>query len=185
MATNPYNAPAIESQCDDPSSGADMHQVAKARPSFWRYAIATFATVAFLYLGYLFLVSMRGRQWLEATAYLAGSLSAIPWVMHESRMRDCFAGSVVIAVGTLSAAASQVGYFKMFEYEWFNRIFNDKGAGEFGMMMFGSVAFVTSGYLCWRMLALVGVTYAPRQLLKNEGGSGEPCDEQKSWSRRF
>ena len=180
MATNPYDAPAIESQRDEPSPDVESRQVPKARPSFWRYAIAALATVVFLYLGYMFLVSMRERQWLAATAYLVGSLSAIPWVVHDSKARACFAGSIVIAVGTLSAAASQVCYFAMFEFEWFNGIFNDKGAGEFGMFLFGSVAFVASGYLCWRLLALIGVTSPPLQPQQSQGGSGEPCDEPKS-----
>lgn len=180
METNPYDSPAIEAQNDEPLLDSDLRHMGKKRPSYWRYAIAALATIAFLSLGYMFLVSMRGRQWLEASAYLAGSLSAIPWALHESRARDCFAGSIVIAVGSLCAAASQVCYFAMFEFEWFNGIFNDKGAGEFGMFLFGSVAFVGSGYLCWRLLALIGLTSPPLQLLQNQTESGEPLDARES-----
>nr|WP_095740235.1 hypothetical protein [Rhodopirellula sp. SM50] len=176
MATNPYDAPAIESQNEEPLSDSDSPQVGKTRPSYWRYAIAALATVAFLSLGYMFLVSMRGRQWLEASAYLAGSLSAIPWALCDSKVRDCFAGSIMIAVGSICAAAAQVCYFAMFEFEWFNGIFNDKGAGEFGMFLFGSVAFVGSAYLCWRLLALIGLTSPPLQLLRTQAESGGPCE---------
>ncbi len=75
-------------------------------------------------------------------------------------------------IASLCAAASQVCYFAMFDFEWFNGIFNDKGAGEFGMLLFGSVAFIGSGYLCWRLLALVGLTSPPLQVLGNETDSG-------------
>jgi hypothetical protein len=185
MATNPYDTPAIESLHDERSLVPDSREVPRTRPSYWRYAIATLATVAFLALGYMFLVSMRGRQWLEASVYLAGSLSAIPWALHESRARDCCAGSIVIAVASLCAAASQVCYFAMFEFEWFNGIFNDKGAGEFGMLLFGSVAFVGSGYLCWRLLALIGLTSPPSQPLRNTTESGEPSDAPQPRNEAF
>ena len=141
--------------------------------------MAAFATAAFLALGYMFLESMRGRQWLRASVYLAGSLSAIPWALHDSRARDCLAGSIVIAFGSLCAAAAQVCYFAMFEIDWFNGIFNDKGAGEFGMLLFGAVAFAMGGYLCWSLLALTRLTSSPLQLIRHPSGGRETSGKSK------
>ncbi|MEL6108503.1 MAG: hypothetical protein AAFU85_20960 [Planctomycetota bacterium] len=173
METNPYSVSVVDSVSEEPERESTGPFAARDRPSPWRHVVAACATIVFLYLGYFFLVSMRGRQWIEATTYLVGSLSATPWVLHDSKARHCLAGSVVIAVGTLCAAASQVCYFAMFEFEWFNDIFNGKGAGEFGMLLFGGIAFAGSGYVGWRLLALVGLTSEPLQLLRNHAGCGE------------
>jgi hypothetical protein len=183
MAKNPYHSPAFASQSDELSLDSDLRDVPQTRPSHWRYVIAALATFAFLSLGYMFLLSMRGRQWIEASAYLAGALSAIPWALYESRARDCCAGSIAVAVGSLCAVASQVLYFAMFDLEWFNGVFNDKGAGEIGMLLFGSVAFLGSGYLCWRLLGLIGLRTPPSPLLRNPTGIGEPSVAPKPRSQ--
>ncbi|MDZ7618407.1 MAG: hypothetical protein U1E05_15485 [Patescibacteria group bacterium] len=181
MTTNPYESPAayVEST-EDAQLGADVRDAQALSPGFWRYAIATLATGTFLYLGYLFLVSMRSRQWPEATIYLVGSLSSIPWALNECKIRDCFAGSIVVAIATLSAVASEFVYFAMFELDWFARIFNDKGAGEFGMLLFGISGFGVGGYACWRILALLRLTSSPHRLLKaNPLAGGEQTDERE------
>ena len=119
-----------------------------------RASIAVSATCAFLWFGYVFLNAMIDREWLRAVASVTVALAAIPWASHETDARNCLCASVAISIGAISAIASVLLYLKMFDFEWFERIFNDKGTGPLGMFLFAGVGFAFGGYVCWRLLAL-------------------------------
>lgn len=59
----------------------------------------------------------------------------IPWVDHKASIRE----RATVSIAAVFAFAGLVGfiflYFLMFRWAWFEAIFNDKGAGEGGLIL--------------------------------------------------
>lgn len=51
------------------------------------------------------------------------------------------------------SALFAVGYFTMFRFDWFERIFNDKGTGPFGLIMSVALGFAAGGLSGWWLLS--------------------------------
>ena len=119
--------------------------------------VVTLAIGFFLLFGYLFVVSMWAKQWFVAIALLACSLGSIPWVVAESEIQDRLAATVAIVLATVTAALAQLVYFSLFNVQWFERIFNDKGMGEFGMLAFGLIGFCIGGVAGWKLMRCAGL----------------------------
>ncbi len=94
-----------------------------ARTSVIRVALAGFAVVGSLVFGFLFLQSMRERDWAIAISTVVGALSVIPWASCRSSARDCFTGTLALAVGAFCGIGAVIGYLGLFPFEWFREVF--------------------------------------------------------------
>ncbi len=140
-----------------------------------RVTMAVLATCAFLWFGYVFLNAMINREWLRAIASVTIALAAIPWASHETDARNCLCASIAMSFGAIFAVAAVLLYFKMFDFEWFERIFNDKRMGPLGMFLSVGVGFAFGGYATWRLLAL---TPLPSNGSMSEFFAVQPSGEQ-------
>jgi len=116
-----------------------------ARTSVIRVALAGFAVVGFLAFGFLFLQSMRERDWAIAISTVVGALSVIPWASYRSSARDCFTGTLALAVGAFCGIGAVIGYLGLFHFEWFREIFNHNRF-PIGMFLFAALGFAMGGY---------------------------------------
>ena len=128
------------------SSNQNPPQDVGARTPVIRVALAGFAVVGFLALGFFFLQSMRARDWPIAISTVVGALSVIPWACYRSSARDCFTGTLSLAVGSFCGIGAAIVYFGLFHFEWFSEIFNHKGTGPIGMFLFAALGFGLGGY---------------------------------------
>ena len=54
---------------------------------------------------------------------------------------------MMLCVGV--AALFAIGYFTMFLFDWFERIFNDKSMGPFGLIVSVALGFAVGGLIGW------------------------------------
>ena len=123
-----------------------------ARTPTIRKILAGTAVASFLGLGLLFLQSMKTRDWAMAILTVVGGLSVIPWASYQASARDCWTGTLSLAVGSLGAIGAVVIYLTLFYFDWFREIFNDKGSGPIGMFLFAALGFGVGGYATLRLL---------------------------------
>jgi hypothetical protein len=167
---NPYEPlsrtgtkPASDEASPDPALERPVHIV--------RYVVAGIATLAFLYFGYAFVRGMLDRTWWAAVGFAAISLAAVPWASTSSRPRDCLVGSLMMPVCVAGATLGAIVYFSMFQFGWFERIFNDKGSGPFGLIVFVVAGFGLGGLLAWWLLSLLW--RAPLQITSGTSNSSD------------
>lgn len=126
-----------------------------------RVSIAVLAIAVFFFLGFQFLKAMSDHRWIPALLSAAGVFAAIPWTSHRAAARNCLTASIALSVGTCSAAGMMLFYFMLFQLDWFERIFNDKGMGPLGLFVFAGAGFAAGAYLCWRLLCLTPLPLEP------------------------
>jgi hypothetical protein len=120
---------------------------------------------ALLYLGIrLFL----DRQWAVSFLPVALALTLIPFADHSSSLRERVGVSLIMPFALGGLALFVVVYFQMFHFHWFEAIFNDKGSGEFGLVVSAFLGIAVGGYLGYRIVRLSGI-FANAT---NEKGSG-------------
>ena len=110
-----------------------------------RVALAGFSVVGFLAFGFLFLQSMRERDWTIAILTVVGALSVIPWASYRSSARDCLTSTLALAAGAFCGIGAVIGYLGLFHFEWFREIFNHNGF-PIGMFLFTALGFGLGGY---------------------------------------
>jgi hypothetical protein len=59
----------------------------------------------------------------------------IPWVDHTASIRERATMSLAAVFAFVGLVGFIALYFLMFQLAWFEAIFNDKGAGEFGLIL--------------------------------------------------
>jgi zinc transporter ZupT len=147
---NPYVPAPDVSVNEAPSQNASSEP---SRVSPWRYVIVMFAIITFLYLGYGFITAMIAREWQTAAISVGLSLASIPFAVSEMQLRDCLAASLAVVTGVAASVVAFIAYFAMFDFDWFSGIFNDKGAGDFGLIMSVAIGFAAGGLLGWFVLS--------------------------------
>ena len=123
-----------------------------ATSNSFRVVVAVLTTIGFLVFGYLFLSSMRARQWYSAVPAGIAALTMIPWASHKTAARDCATGSLCTGVGSVCAVGTIFLYFALFDLEWFSGIFNHKDAGPLGMIIFAAIGFFSGACFTYRIL---------------------------------
>ena len=113
----------------------------REKVSVLRIGLAILAVVGFVAFGVLFLQSMGSRSW--ASAILAGvsGLSLLPWVSYRSAVRDCLTLTLSTTIGVFVGIGAIFAYLGMFHFDWFSDLFNDKGMGPIGMIVFMVAGF--------------------------------------------
>ena len=148
---NPYEPPsALEENADGKNPAT---QRPKELIPTYRYWLATVATLVFLIFGFLFLVKMVERSWLRAAAYAALSLSSIPWAAVRSKLGDCLLASLMMPPGVLGSVIFCTAYLAMFEFPWFERVFNNDGLGPLGLIAATLLGFIPGGIFAWWLLS--------------------------------
>ena len=149
---NPYEPPG-QIRAEPASDEAALDRPVRIVRKF----LAGIATLVFLYFGYAFVCGMMDRTWWSAVGFAAISLAAVPWSSTSAQLRDCLAGSLMMPVCVAGATLAAIGYFSMFQFDWFERIFNDKGSGPFGLIVSVVAGFGLGGLVAWWLLALLRV----------------------------
>ncbi len=145
-------------QCDlNGGLGAGNHPVApalSASRNVARYPVAAIAAASFLFFGYAFIASMRERDLWFTISFATLSLSSIPWASTSAPWRDCLSFSLLMPICVFGASLAVFGYFAMFEFDWFERVFNGKGSGSLGLIVSLVLGFVLSGMAGGKLLIL-------------------------------
>jgi hypothetical protein len=155
MSDNPYKSDTKLDQTEHPRDFnlpvTSSRQMAKA--STTRKLLGLAACTVFLYFGYWFIREMADWHWRHAAACVTCSLTALPWTSCRAKLQDCLVATLVIVFGTAGGIANAVGYFRMFECEWFRAIFNDKGAGPLGLFLSVAVGFALGAFIGWLLVS--------------------------------
>ena len=152
QAANPYRPP--DERAADKDVALKAESVPTSRVHFGRYIIAAIATASFFYFGYAFVHGMMNRAWWSALGFVTISLASIPWASTTTRLIDCLSGSLIMPLCVGVAATFAIGYFNLFHFDWFERIFNDKGVGPLGLFLSVALGFVAGGLLGSWLLSL-------------------------------
>lgn len=136
-------------QTPDHSNGrVTQESISSGSPSLGRragrWAISGIVTLAFLGFGYLGIRGFLNRQWLIAFTCVPASWMCIPWVDHNSSIRERSVMSIAAAFAFGGLVGSVALYFLMFRFAWFEALFNDKGTGPGGLVLF-SLAGIAGG----------------------------------------
>jgi hypothetical protein len=108
-----------------------------------------------------FILLVLERNFVLAPIALTVALMAIPFVA-DSSWRERIAVSMVAPFVVLGLVIGTVGYFAMFTYSWFERIFNGRGTFAIGFMLFAFGSGVAGGYVGYRCIRLAGGMFRPR-----------------------
>jgi hypothetical protein len=157
-ASNTYEPPG---QQDASNSGPQTVALPDAQHFFpqqvLRVVVSTIAVTLFLSAGYWGLNEFLAQRWVSAFVAVSLSLMCIPIVHHSSTIRERIAASLVMPFALGGLAAFVLLYFQLFHLAWFEAIFNNKGSGEFGLIVFAIVGFVVGGAIGYRIVWSVGI----------------------------
>ena len=146
-SVNPYDAPkSTESETT-------------VRAKFARFVFGAFVVVAFVAGIVLSIKLFLDRQYLLALATCSATLMVIPFCGDNTdSLRDRILFSLTMPFGLFGLLAGVAIYFAMFNFAWFESIFNSKGGGPFGLMMFGLAGVLPGGYIGYKLLSYVSNT---------------------------
>jgi|SRR5579883_3107703 len=120
---------------------------------------------------------MLEHEYAIAVATLAGCLVLGPLITLDTWRRQVV-GVVVMLFVFLGLLTGTAIYFAMFYLDWFRSVFNHKGSGEAGWMLFVSAFAVGGGFVGYGLTRLVGRWFGPglrsRQGREGTGGGSNP-----------
>lgn len=179
-AINPYAAPTGI----DESTDVTVTTTPGVPLTMRQRALSAVVVVAFLTLGYVALRQFLSHRWMLSFVAASASLMCIPLVDHTHSFRErCLASFVMpFAMGGLAFFVSL--YFMMFQFAWFEAIFNDKGSGPLGLIVTALVGLVAGGIVGWRIVKCVKIGYPADTINSSSieptpGVTAEPCGERE------
>jgi hypothetical protein len=95
------------------------------------------------------------RYPISGAAIFTVALMVIP-LFGESSWRERLANCLIMSFGVAGLYGGVGIYISLFRFEWFYDIFNNKGAGPLGLMVFAFSFAVGGGYLGCGCVALAG-----------------------------
>lgn len=122
------------------------------RQKLIRHASSTVVVGAFFAIGYFAIRQWLEGQWLVAIFGAVVSLMCIPLVDHSSSIRKRLIASCLMPLPMVGLATFIFIYFQLFRIPWFERLFNDKGSGPVGLILFALPGFGAGCYLSWFIL---------------------------------
>ena len=97
-------------------------------------------------------LSMAAHQrYVWAAAGTAACVVTIPLSSRRS-WRERAALSAILLCGLIGLAAGVTGYFSLFRLAWFDSVFNDKGTGPLGLIVFALGGATAAGWLAQRFV---------------------------------
>lgn len=120
---------------------------AKWRANLWRWSQQIVVVILFLGSLYWGVTQFLSRHWIRGPLVVCLGIATIPWADPSLPVRERIRGSLVLIFVFAGMVLSIAGYFLMFYFEWFERIFNNKGGGEFGLMLSVFLGIGGGGYL--------------------------------------
>ena len=141
---NPYDAP----------KNTDSETTVRMKVT--RFVFGSIVVVAFVAGLVVSIKLFLGRQYLFALATCSAALMVIPFCGDNTHAwRDRILFSLTMPFGLFGLLAGVAIYFAMFNFAWFESIFNSKGGGPFGLVMFGLAGVMPGGYIGYKLLSLL------------------------------
>jgi hypothetical protein len=154
-AINPYTAPSGIDESTDVTVPTPVVPV-----TLRQRAVSAVMVIAFLSLGYIALRQFLNHQWMLSFVAASASLMCIPLVDHTHSFRERCLASLTIPFAMGGFACFVLLYFAMFQFAWFEAIFNGKGSGPLGLIVSALAGLVAGGIVGWRILKYVGIGYS-------------------------
>lgn len=124
---------------------------------FGRLVLNVFIIGAFGALLYLGIRLFLNRQWTVSFFPVAFALMIIPFADHSSALRERVGVSLIMPFALGGLTGFVLLYFQMFNFHWFEAIFNGKGSGPFGLIVFAIFGSAVGGFIGVRIVRLSGL----------------------------
>jgi hypothetical protein len=127
--------------------------MSSTNPRFARFVghlLRGIAVLAFVAGMIAFMFFMSEHQFLPAVVVLGICLTSMPLIPEGQG--DRLVAALNMFCGFLGLLAGVVIYFAMFSFSWFAAIFNGKGGGPAGLLLFAISFAFAGGYLGYRGL---------------------------------
>ena len=149
---NPYTAPSGIDESTDVTVTTPV-----APLTLRQRVLSAVMVIAFLTLGYIALRQVLNQQWMLSFVAASASLMCIPLVDHTHSFRERCLASLIMPFAMGGLACFVLVYFAMFQFAWFETIFNGKGSGPLGLIASALTGLVAGGIVGWRILKYVRI----------------------------